>query len=149
VKRSRIFPRIGCSLGQACSRLAPWLVAAAVLVPAASAAPPLSEIATSEQFYQLALEARSEGNYGVMLMRLRQAATRGELEAQEMLASVLLAGPALYGAGVKADPCEAMHWAHLASERGSATGRHQWMVLNGLRDVPRIRKDCRPPPIYR
>ncbi|VCU69781.1 hypothetical protein PIGHUM_01846 [Pigmentiphaga humi] len=146
MKRSRMFHRIDCSPGAACLRLVPWLFAAAVLAPAASAAPPLSEIATSEQFYQMALEARSERNYGAMLTLLRQAATRGELEAQEMLASVLLAGPALYGAGVKADPCEATHWARLAAEQGSETGRHQWMILNGLRDVPRIRKGCGPAP---
>lgn len=138
--RSQVFHRMVFSLG---------LAASAAFAPAAPAAPPLEEIATPEQIYQMALEARTERNYRAMLALLRQAAGTGDLEAQEMLASVLMAGSALYGKGVQADPCEAMHWARLAAVQGSETGRHQSMILNGLRDVPRARKDCRSAPAYR
>ena len=62
----------------------------------ASAAPTTGEaIATPEQLYQLALEARTERDYGAMLEYLRRSAGAGDRAARELLASVLRMGPAL------------------------------------------------------
>jgi len=128
-----------------CPRLAPWLAACALCLPSvpstqAAGAPEV----TPEQTYQLALEARTVRDYAAMLALLRQAGEAGELAAQEMLGSVLLAGPALYGDAVPADPCEAASWTRRAAARGSAVGRHQREVLNGLRDLPGGSAGCAP-----
>ena len=101
---------------------------------------------TPEQTYQLALEARTARDYAAMLAFLRQAGEAGELAAQEMLGSVLLAGPALYGDAVPADPCEAALWVRRAAAQGSAVGRHQRDILNGMRDLPGGRAACAAPP---
>lgn len=97
---------------------------------------------TPEQAYQLALEARTVGDYPAMLILLRQAGYAGDLPAQEMLASVLLAGPVLYGDSISSDLCEAIHWSRRATEQGSAVAKHQDMILNGLRDLPQQRDIC-------
>jgi TPR repeat protein len=91
---------------------------------------------TPEQAYQLALEARTVGDYPAMLALLRQAGEGGDRPAQEMLGTVLLAAPVLYGGSIEANPCEAAQWIRLAVEQGSGVGRHQSKVLNGLRDLP-------------
>src|SRR5689334_15876234 len=44
----------------------------------------------AEQRFQLALEAQADRDYRAMLVQLRQAATEGHAEAQEMLGMVLL-----------------------------------------------------------
>lgn len=107
---------------------------------------PIGEsIATPEQIYQLALEARTEGNYGAMLDHLRRAARSGDRPARELLASVLIAGPALYGKAVRADYCEAWHWMRLSATQGSTVGSHQLLLINSLREVPGGRKACKPP----
>ncbi len=91
---------------------------------------------TPEQSYQLALEARTVRDYPSMLALLRQAGEGGDLRAQELLGSVLLLGSALYGESIKADPCEAAQWIRQAVKQGSPVGRHQSVVLNGLRELP-------------
>ncbi|QIL82787.1 sel1 repeat family protein [Diaphorobacter sp. HDW4A] len=88
-----------------------------------------------EQVYQMALEARTERDYPAMLRLLREAGDAGEVRAQELLASVLLVGPGLYGNAVTTDPCEASRWAHRAAMQGSEVGKHQRVLLNGMRDV--------------
>lgn len=103
-------------------------------------------IATPEQIYQLALEARTEGNYAAMLDYLRRAARSGDRPARELLASVLMAGPALYGKAVRADYCEAAYWMRLSATQGSVVGRHQLLLLNGMREVPGGRHACKPQP---
>ncbi|MFS4517379.1 sel1 repeat family protein, partial [Delftia tsuruhatensis] len=73
-------------------------IAAALSGALAQAAPlPLDMATTSEQRFQLALEAQTAGDYASMLALLRQAARDGEPQAQETLAWILLAGPTLYG----------------------------------------------------
>ncbi|GAA4329407.1 hypothetical protein GCM10023144_16140 [Pigmentiphaga soli] len=133
-----------------------WLLAAALFLPGAAPAQAAQGTAsasasaraeqgggaTPEQLYQLALEARTVRDYPAMLSFLRRAAGAGEPEAQELLAGVLLAGPALYGRGLRADPCEAAHWAERAAEQGSPVGRHYALVLNGMRDLPQGRAAC-------
>lgn len=97
---------------------------------------------TPAQAYQLALEARTARDYPAMLSLLRQAAKADDLAAQELLGSLLLTGPALYGNAVAADPCEAAHWVQRAMASGSDVATHQRTLLNGLRDLPKGRDSC-------
>ena len=120
-----------------------WMAVSILILhvaPSAQAAQPGA--ATPEQAYQLALEARTLGDYPAMLSLLRQAGEGGSLAAQEMLGSVLLAGSTLYGEAVGANPCEAARWIRRAALQGSSVARHQRIVLNGLRDLPQERKSC-------
>ncbi|GAB1576468.1 sel1 repeat family protein [Bordetella petrii] len=129
------------------ARLGPWLAACVLcLAVALSSQAAKAPDVTPEQAYQLALEARTARDYAAMLAFLRQAGEAGELAAQEMLGSVLLAGPALYGDAVPADPCEAALWVRRAAAQGSAVGRHQRDILNGMRDLPGGRAACAAPP---
>jgi TPR repeat protein len=114
-----------------------------------AAAPAGEAIATPGQLYQLALEARTERDYVAMLGYLRRSAAAGDRAARELLASVLLMGPALYGKSVRADYCEAAYWMHLSATQGSAVGRHQLLLLNSMRDLPGGRKTCKPVPAPR
>lgn len=120
-----------------------WVLVVLLLLHAAQTvrASNLAEMAP-EQVYQLALEARTSRDYPEMLSLLRQAGEGGNLAAQELLGSVLLMGPALYGKAVKASPCEAAYWIWRAVERGSYVAMHQRLVLNGLRDLPKGRDSC-------
>lgn len=123
-----------------------WLIMIIAITLQASAATTGENIATPEQLYQLALEARTERDYGAMLEYLRRSAGAGNRAARELLASVLLAGPALYGKTVRADYCEAAYWMRLSATQGSAVGRHQLLLLNSMRDLPGERKTCKPAP---
>jgi len=96
----------------------------------------------AEQRFQLALEAQSDRDYATMLDMLRQAADEGHAQAQEMLGMVLLTGPTLYGAAVKADRCEARAWMHRAAAQGSASARAQLVFLNRLRGSPEGASAC-------
>ena len=95
-----------------------------------------------EQTYQMALEARTERDYPAMLDLLREAGNAGDVRAQEMLASVLLAGPSLYGDAVASNLCEADLWARRAADQGSEAAKHQRAVLNGLRELSGGRGYC-------
>ncbi|MBF5005386.1 sel1 repeat family protein [Diaphorobacter caeni] len=90
-----------------------------------------------EQVYQMALEARTERDYPAMLRLLREAGEAGEVRAQELLASVLLADPGLHGNAIATDPCEARRWALRAAAQGSEVGKHQRALIHGMRDASR------------
>ncbi|MDN6882946.1 sel1 repeat family protein [Variovorax sp. CAN2819] len=96
----------------------------------------------AEQRFQLALEAQAARDYRAMLQHLRDAATDGHAEAQEMLGMVLMTGPALYGSAVRADRCEAGEWMRRAAVRGSETAKVQLTFLNRLRSSPDGRRAC-------
>ncbi len=96
----------------------------------------------AEQRFQLALEAQAARDYRAMLQHLRDAATDGHAEAQEMLGMVLMTGPALYGSAVKADRCEAGEWMRRAAVQGSETAKVQLSFLNRLRSSPDGRRAC-------
>ncbi len=96
----------------------------------------------AEQRFQLALEAQADRDYGTMLDQLRQAASEGHAEAQEMLGMVLLTGQTLYGPAVKADRCEARTWMLRAAEQGSETAKVQLAFLNRLRGSPTGKSVC-------
>lgn len=96
----------------------------------------------AEQRFQLALEAQAARDYRAMLQHLRDAATDGHAEAQEMLGMVLMTGPALYGSAVKADRCEAGEWMRRAAVQGSETAKVQLTFLNRLRSSPDGRRAC-------
>ncbi|MGJ7535890.1 MULTISPECIES: sel1 repeat family protein [unclassified Variovorax] len=116
-----------------------------LLVAAISAAHPSSNAGVelqSEQRFQLALEAQAARDYRSMLEELRQAATEGHAEAQEMLGMVLMTGPALYGTAVKADRCEAGMWMRRAAVQGSETAKVQLTFLNRLRASPAGKNAC-------
>jgi TPR repeat protein len=116
-----------------------------LLVAALSAAHPSSNAGVelqSEQRFQLALEAQAARDYRSMLEELRQAATEGHAEAQEMLGMVLMTGPALYGTAVKADRCEAGIWMRRAAVQGSETAKVQLTFLNRLRASPAGKNAC-------
>lgn len=123
-----------------------WLIMTIAITLQASAATTGENIATPEQLYQLALESRTERDYGAMLEYLRRSAGAGDRPARELLASVLLAGPALFGKTVRADYCEAAYWMRLSATQGSVVGRHQLLLLNNMRDLPGDRKACKPAP---
>lgn len=108
------------------------------LTAALSVAGPLEEGADlhAAQRFQLALEAQTARDYRSMLELLRQAATQGDAEAQEMLGMVLLTGPVLYGMAVRADRCEARMWMRQAAMQGSDTAKVQLTFLNRLRNSP-------------
>ncbi|MFT3803670.1 MAG: sel1 repeat family protein [Burkholderiaceae bacterium] len=117
------------------------LVLARAALPAHAAAP---EDITPEQAYQLAREARTERDYLGMLAMLRRAGEAGDLRAQELLAGVLLAGPALYGSAIAADPCEAALWARRAAAQHSRAAGHYRELFNGMREAPGGRAGCVP-----
>ena len=96
----------------------------------------------AEQRFQLALEAQAARDYRAMLQHLRDAATHGHAQAQEMLGMVLMTGPALYGTAVKADRCEAGEWMRRAAVQGSETAKVQLTFLNRLRSSPDGRRAC-------
>lgn len=89
---------------------------------------------TSEQNFQIAMEAQTERDFSKMLDHLRQSAETGNVEAQEMLGMVLLVGPNLYGKTVKVDRCEAGKWMRRAVAQGSYVAKHQLDFLNRLRN---------------
>jgi TPR repeat protein len=121
-----------------------WLVAAAALAATiAQASPaPAGIPVTPEQRFQLALEAQTRHDYRSMLALLQQAAADGQPEAQEMLAFVLIGGPSLYGAAVKADRCAARHWMLQAAAQGSETAKVQLHFLNRIRNAPSGKAAC-------
>lgn len=121
-----------------------FLAGALCLGAALSAAQPTDAnvVLHAEQRFQLALEAQAARDYRAMLEQLRQAAFEDNAEAQEMLGMVLLAGPTLYGAEVKADRCEARRWMLRAASQGSDTARVQLTFLNRLRHSPAGRVAC-------
>lgn len=119
-----------------------WLAPLAFCLVAPGAYATQTPHVTPEQSYQLALEARTARDYPAMLSLLRQAAAADDLAAQELLGSVLLTGPALYGNAVAADPCEAAYWIARATALGSDVATHQRVILNGLRDLPKGRDSC-------
>jgi len=88
---------------------------------------------TTEQLYELALEAQSHREYGRMLEHLNEAAQRGHVGSQELLGVVLLQGPALFGPQVARDPCAARQWLMRAAEQGSEVGRLHRNLLNRQR----------------
>ncbi|WP_297755984.1 sel1 repeat family protein [Hydrogenophaga sp.] len=107
-----------------------------------AAAPlPAPRVSTEQQF-QLALEAQSAREYRAMLLWLRRAATAGDVQAQEMLGLALLVGPTLYGPAIKADRCEAGHWLARASAQGSEAARVSLDFLNRLRLAPSGQDVC-------
>jgi TPR repeat protein len=120
------------------------LAGALCLMAALSAAGPSDGGADlhAAQRFQLALEAQTARDYRSMLELLRQAATQGDAEAQEMLGMVLLTGPVLYGMSVRADRCEARQWMRQAAMQGSETAKVQLTFLNRLRSSPSGRNAC-------
>ena len=104
-----------------------------------------SLIATPEQLHQLALEARSARDYQAMMAFLRAAARAGDVASQELLAALLMAGPALHGAAVPVDLCEASRWARSALAQGSWLARHQLFVLAGARQSQPAAARCLAP----
>jgi len=122
-----------------------FLAGALCLVAALSAAGPSSDAGAdlhAAQRFQLALEAQTARDYRSMLELLREAATQGDAEAQEMLGMVLLSGPVLYGQAVRADRCEARMWMRQAAMQGSDTAKVQLTFLNRLRNSPAGVKAC-------
>ncbi len=130
-------PALATSPGRR-TRLWLCLVFAAWAGGAAAGAPPLpaQSTVTPEQQFQVGLEAQSQRDYAAMLAQLRQAAARGNVEAQEMLGLVLLVGPTLYGPAVRADRCEAGQWLRRAADQGSLVGVAQLHFLSRLRQAP-------------
>lgn len=121
------------------------VLACCALTAAASpshAKPQVAPRITPAQKTQLALEAQTQKEYAAMLRLLRQAATEGDREAQEMLGLALLIGPTLYGPAVKADRCEAALWLRRAAAQGSEVGKAQLDFVNRLRDEPDGRRAC-------
>jgi hypothetical protein len=115
-----------------------FLAGALCLAAALAAAGPSDrglELHAAQRF-QLALEAQTVRDYRTMLDQLREAATQGDAEAQEMLGMVLLTGPVLYGLSVRADRCEARQWMRQAAMQGSETAKVQLTFLNRLRNSP-------------
>ncbi|MBJ2157358.1 sel1 repeat family protein [Variovorax sp. IB41] len=115
-----------------------FLAGALCLAAALAAAGPSDrglELHAAQRF-QLALEAQTARDYRTMLDQLREAATQGDAEAQEMLGMVLLTGPVLYGLSVRADRCEARQWMRQAAMQGSETAKVQLTFLNRLRHSP-------------
>lgn len=123
---------------QRSSTTRPWLLslsfaALAIVSPAFANDASRPNTPTTEQQLQLGLEAQAVRDYGAMLVHLRQAAARGNVEAMEMLSLALLVGPTLYGPAVKADRCEAAVWLRQAAAQGSLVGIAQLDFLNRLR----------------
>jgi len=109
----------------------------------AAAAPGRGDpILTAEQHFQLALEAQSHREYPAMLAHSKVAANLGDVQAQEFLGSVLLAGPSIYGRAVRSDRCEALRWFLAATRAGSEVGRANVDFLNRARNAPQGRRVC-------
>jgi TPR repeat protein len=109
---------------------------------ALGATPAQAHRTTPEQKFQLAMEAQTHKEFATMLRLLRQAATEGDREAQEMLGLALLIGPTLYGPAVKADRCEATMWLRRAAAQGSEVGKAQLDFVNRLREEPEGKRGC-------
>ena len=121
-------------------------LALAACAPCTAAAPGEGDpILTAEQHFQLALEAQSHREYPEMLAHAKMAANLGEVQAQEFLGSVLLAGPSIYGRAVRSDRCEALRWFLAAAREGSEVGRANVEFLNRARNAPQGRRACERP----
>lgn len=106
-------------------------------------ASPSTAVSTADQNFHMAIEAQSEKNYAEMVRLLRKSAETGHMEAQEMLGTVLLVGPTLYGSAVKMDRCEASEWMRLAALQGSEIGKYHLTFLNRLKHAPSGKDVCR------
>lgn len=111
----------------------PFLLLLLAALAAGASTLPAGSSVTSEQMFELALEAQSHRDYGQMLAHLQDAARAGHLESQEMLGVVLMQGPDLFDPQVKRNPCEARQWLAKAAERGSEVGRLYRDLLNRQR----------------
>lgn len=118
------------------------LALAACALCAAAAPGQGDPILTAEQHFQLALEAQSHREYPAMLGHSKAAANLGDVQAQEFLGSVLLAGPSIYGRAVRSDRCEALRWFLAATRAGSEVGRANVDFLNRARNAPQGRRVC-------
>lgn len=99
-------------------------------------------IISAEQHFQLALEAQSHREYPAMLAHSKLAAKLGDVQAQEFLGTVLLAGPSIYGRAVRSDRCEALRWFLAAAWAGSELGRANAEFLSRARSAPQGRRAC-------
>lgn len=86
----------------------------------AIAQPSLTAYTTPAQKYALALEAQTEGDVPGMMAWLRAAAREDHAPAQRLLGMALIGGPALYGAALPADLCEARQWLLRAARQDGA-----------------------------
>ena len=109
----------------------------ATLIGCASAAAAAASEPSSDQAFELALEAQSHRDYAQMLHWLRSAARREHRAAQEMLGVVLLQGSSLFGPQVARDACAAREWLARAAEQGSEIGRMHRNLLNRQRALLR------------
>ena len=118
------------------------LALAACALCAAAAPGQGDPILSAEQHFQLALEAQSHREYQAMLAHSEVAANLGDLQAQEFLGRVLLAGSSIYGRAVRSNRCEALHWFLAAAHEGSEVGRANVEFLNRARHAPQGRRAC-------
>jgi len=88
---------------------------------------------TPKQAYSVALEAQTAGDFLAMVGALRTAANAGYLPAQELLGTVLLQGPDLFGPAFWRDACEARVCFKRAAEQGGDIGRMHLSLLNRQR----------------
>ena len=79
-----------------------------------------------------------------MLRLLRLASEGGDVQAQETLAMVLIAGDKLYGKHIRANLCEAQMWTRRAALQGSDVARFQVMFLNRAAQARRAADHCGP-----
>ena len=111
----------------------PLILLVLAALAAGAAGMPSGTSLSSEQLFELALEAQSHREYDRMLARLDDAARRGHRGAQEMLGVVLLQGPELFGPQVPRDACAAQRWLAQAAQQGSEVGRLQRDLMNRQR----------------
>jgi TPR repeat protein len=74
--------------------------------------------------------SRAQGEYEVCHYReavtaLREAARAGHTSAAQMLGTMLLVGPRLYGAQVPKDTAEGLRWLRVAAAAGNEAARFQ------------------------
>lgn len=100
---------------------------AVIVIAVAGLTPALSAHASGETELEAGLEAASEYRYAHAFELFRQAAEKGNAEAQRNAGLMALYGERLYGAEVPRNQVEAEKWLASAARSGCAIADSVWV----------------------
>lgn len=100
---------------------------AVIVIAVAGLAPALSAHASGEAELEAGLEAAGQYRYALALGLFRQAAEKGNVDAQRNAGLMALYGERLYGTEVARNQTEAEKWLASAARGGCAVADSVWM----------------------
>lgn len=100
---------------------------AVIIIAVAGFSPALSARASGEAELEAGLEAASEYRYARAFELFRQAAEKGNVEAQRNAGLMALYGERLYGVEVPRNRIEAVKWLASAASGGCAVAESLWV----------------------